>query len=616
LLTNLAALAIERRRQEDNARWLDAFSNVFAASRAPRSAGDIDVLLREIAENVRRLSGADFVVLYEYFEEYGDIHLPPTLAGEVRTENVLRGRGVVIEHKRSAIFRLLKHQSPFFAEDAPRQWNAAGLLSKNSAAEDQSFFTREGVVSSAGIPLSIEDELIGVLFLNYRTPQTFPPGLRENLKMFANQAALAIGNARFSLRSQLYSQNLEALNRIGRELGSAVSRDILQIASLIDEQTRSVIPTRNLFFCLYDANTGRFDHPYLRDQYDSPEAIIPRLDEGLTAYVCRAGEPLFATREALERLFAEGKARLVGSPPAIWLGVPMLVRDKVIGALVVQDYDDETAFSEEHLHLLTAVASQAAIAIDNYRLLHNARLQLAETQENLHLSANAIAVGQITTTFVHEAKNALNGMSLTILNLMEDIAKETDLKSKDDYLEQLASVQSELKRFDDLSRRLQRFTQQGLRPEKKEAHLNEIVVHTLQLLGSALRKHRIRQETRLEQSLDATPIFVDEYQIQQVLMNLILNAIAASTVSGRLVIETRNHLDHVEARVTDFGQGIADEARQELFRPFFTTREDGVGLGLFLSRTLIEKNHQGRIEVFSNGPGNGATFSVCLPRQS
>jgi signal transduction histidine kinase len=246
----------------------------------------------------------------------------------------------------------------------------------------------------------------------------------------------------------------------------------------------------------------------------------------------------------------------------------------------------------------------------------------ARTERGLQVSANAIAVGQIATTFLHEAKNSLSGISLTAQSLHEDIERETDLKSKKDYIDRLVAIQAEVDRFDTLSRRLQRFTQQGLTPQKKEVYLNSIVQQTLVLMGSALRSKGLKKEIKLDPILDTPsgrgkgkghPILADEDQIQQVLMNLILNAVAASGDRRPLVVETRNLSDSVEIKVTDHGTGIQGKIKGNLFKPFFTTKKDGVGLGLFLSRILVEDNHGGSIDV-SSTPGKGATFTVRLPK--
>ncbi len=98
-------------------------------------------------------------------------------------------------------------------------------------------------------------------------------------------------------------------------------------------------------------------------------------------------------------------------------------------------------------------------------------------------------------------------------------------------------------------------------------------------------------------------------------MNLVLNAIHASPERGRLLVETRNHPQEVELRVTDYGRGVSDEVRRKMFDPFFTTRKDGTGLGLYISKLLVEENHGGRIEIESQ-PFKGSTFSVFFPKKA
>jgi len=399
-LASLAAVALGRRQREfDQGRlreWIDANAKVFGASRASGAPEDLDRLLQTIADSAHQISGADLVVLYEYFEDQRDVRLPPAISGGLREEAVILGRGIALKHRESAIFRLIEMKGPCFAENAPEDWVKEGLVDLTAHPQERTFFRREGVVSSAGIPLRVDEERIGILFLNYRTRQTFTREFQDHVTLFANQAALAICNTRIFANARSYNENLEALHQIGRELGSAVPLDIRQIGELIYVQTRIVIPTENFFLCLYEADLDRFSLPFLIDQHDSEQNLLPRLREGLAARVCRSGKALLANRAQQNQIFAQGNAQLVGQSSAIWLGVPLLVREKVIGALVVQDYEKEAAFNEKHERLLTTIASQAASAIDNFRLLRDANLRSQELQALLDIS-QAFGAGQQTS---------------------------------------------------------------------------------------------------------------------------------------------------------------------------------------------------------------------------
>jgi len=81
-----------------------------------------------------------------------------------------------------------------------------------------------------------------------------------------------------------------------------------------------------------------------------------------------------------------------------------------------------------------------------------------------------------------------------------------------------------------------------------------------------------------------------------------------------LLVETRNHGNTVEIRIADRGAGITDDHKRKLFTPFFTTKKEGVGLGLYISKILVHENHGGSIEIAQTAPGKGTTFSICLPK--
>lgn len=294
--------------------------------------------------------------------------------------------------------------------------------------------------------------------------------------------------------------------------------------------------------------------------------------------------------------------------------VPICTEARLLAFLLIESL--EASHFSADLKLLEVLAAQAAVSINRVQLLRDRE----RTQRNLLLSSNAINVGQIATSFVHEAKNSLNGMHLALQLLGEDLLRLPDGKERRISIARLQGVQSEVARFDELSRRLQRFTQMGLRPQKREVYLNDVVNRTLQVLGSALRSKGMKTETRLDPSLDVpaqgrgNPVLVDEQQIQQVLMNLILNAMDASPDRKPLVVETKAQGEHVEMSVTDRGTGIPRNVLAKLFQPFYTTKPGGVGIGLFLSRILVEENHGGSIEISPGSSGKGATFTVRMPR--
>jgi signal transduction histidine kinase len=237
-------------------------------------------------------------------------------------------------------------------------------------------------------------------------------------------------------------------------------------------------------------------------------------------------------------------------------------------------------------------------------------------------SAKAVAAGQIATGFVHEVKNSLNTIALTVKNIGKRIQKEPDIKSKLEYINKIKAIETEIWRSYELSKRLQRFGQR-MTPQKLETYLNEVVTNTLELLESTIKKQKIKLDLKLDSALDkhdiavgkplkGNPIYIDKVQIEQVIINLILNAIEASNPRSRLLVETKFNESTAEIRITDYGKGITSEDLSEIFKPFFTTKQDGVGLGLYICKLIVEESHQGKMYVTTK-PEKGTTFSVQLP---
>ena len=146
-------------------------------------------------------------------------------------------------------------------------------------------------------------------------------------------------------------------------------------------------------------------------------------------------------------------------------------------------------------------------------------------------------------------------------------------------------------------------------PQIKLASLNEVVVKTLELLQPELENRGFHIKTRLARQLPITPI--DPSQIQQVLVNLIKNAIQAMTKQGTLTVQTGEGSEGVWVSIADTGGGIPQEQINRIFEPFFTTKEKGSGLGLMIVQRIV-RAHGGRIELESQ-VGRGTTFRIWLP---
>ncbi len=145
--------------------------------------------------------------------------------------------------------------------------------------------------------------------------------------------------------------------------GVSVTANLDELLRLVHQALREVLYAENCFVALHDRNTGMFHFPFFVDQFDTAPPPT-KMGKSCTAYVFRTGRPMLITRKVFERLAEQGEVELVGTPSPTWLGVPLRTPTETIGVLVVQNYEDEKAYTERDLEFLASVGGQIALAIE------------------------------------------------------------------------------------------------------------------------------------------------------------------------------------------------------------------------------------------------------------
>lgn len=225
-------------------------------------------------------------------------------------------------------------------------------------------------------------------------------------------------------------------------------------------------------------------------------------------------------------------------------------------------------------------------------------------EQQIRNSEKLASVGKLAAGVAHEINNPLGG----ILNCLYNLRKRTLSPARQD--EYLISMEDGLRRVQKIVRQLLDFSQQH-EPELTPTDINAVVERVLVLTNHAFVANHIRLVRQL--GSDLAPIMLDRHMIEQVLMNLILNAIQAIRGEGVITIRTRVDHDTCAIDVEDTGCGIPPHVLPRIFDPFFTTKGigEGTGLGLSVSLGIVER-HGGRILVESE-VGRGTLFTVCLP---
>jgi PAS domain S-box-containing protein len=228
-------------------------------------------------------------------------------------------------------------------------------------------------------------------------------------------------------------------------------------------------------------------------------------------------------------------------------------------------------------------------------------------EQQIRNSEKLASVGKLAAGVAHEINNPLGG----ILNCLYNLRKGTLSPSRQE--EYVASMEEGLRRVQKIVRQLLDFSQQH-NPELALADINQVVNRVLLLTDHLFGPHRVVLETDL--SPDLPELMIDRHMMEQVLMNLILNAIQAMRSGGLLKIRTAVNAGNCLVEVKDTGCGIPISVLPRIFDPFFTTKNEGEGTGLGLSVSLgIVERHGGKISVDSE-VGRGTVFTLSIPLTS
>jgi two-component system NtrC family sensor kinase len=230
--------------------------------------------------------------------------------------------------------------------------------------------------------------------------------------------------------------------------------------------------------------------------------------------------------------------------------------------------------------------------------------EMKKINAQLFRSEKLASLGKLAAGVAHEINNPLTGILTNSSLLLEDMEKD------DPKYEDVEVMVKETIRCREIVKRLLDFARQT-RPQKRLASINALIDNIILLVRNQTSFRNILIEKDL--SADIPDILVDPDQIQQVFVNIILNAAEAMTKGGSLKIRSARSADRESIVITfaDTGPGISEEVRERIFDPFYTTKEHGTGLGLSISYGIVEQ-HGGTISVDSN-PGKGSTFTISLP---
>ncbi|HJW84897.1 MAG TPA: GAF domain-containing protein, partial [Anaerolineae bacterium] len=454
---------------------------------------------------------------------------------------------------------------------------------------------------AACVPLRSRDRVVGTLLVA-GTRRIDQAGL-DLLGAIGSQVGGAIERALLFDAAQRRSEDLVVLNDITRTVTSSLDLDIVLTRAM--RGIREILRVEAGSLILADEDTGelRFRKTLSREQEMIIDSTL-RPGEGIVGQVVATHEPMLVNDAARDERFSPRTDRIRGLAIRSMLAVPVIIKDRAVGAIEVINKIDG-AFNNDDLEMLQVLAASVSVAVENARLygeLADFTRQLERSQEQLIQAEKLAATGRLAASIAHEINNPLQA----IHNCLHLVANRPLEEDKAKYY--LNMAQEEVLRLMTIVQRTLDF----YRPSKGRevlADVNSLVESVLALANKRLEHGRIKVQRRLSPDVPRLQVVAD--QITQVFLNLVINAVEAMPDGGELTISTQHRDGQVYIRFGDTGPGVNPDQAKKIFEPFYTTKHSGTGLGLAVSYGIIQR-HGGEIAVES-APGRGATFIVSVP---
>ncbi len=373
---------------------------------------DLGELSSLILRRVVRALGLDAASLYLFDPSSGTYTLYEA-SGAVETRNA------PVFAETDGFIQLLR-VSRRAVQRSPANGDAFGALSE----EEKARVNRLRAVLF--LPLSTKNRLVGWLNLGARgSGELYTAEETELLDAFADRAAVAIENARLFAESNRRLAELAALNEIGAAINSA--RSLEETLETIYRETGRLMDAANLYIALHDPERGEVSFPLTMERGQRRAVAPRRFANGLTEHILRTQQPLLIAERVEEKVRGLG-LDLIGEVPYSWLGVPILHEGQARGVIAVQSFEPDTPYDIEDLTILTAIANQAAIAIENARLYELTDQALARRLEEITvlsdfartLAAVALNPAQVAEQTLSRAIDALQAQAGALVHYDED----------------------------------------------------------------------------------------------------------------------------------------------------------------------------------------------------
>ncbi len=496
------------------------------------------------------------------------------------------------------------------------------ILIGDSGQEDDFVAAEHQIVCEACAPILTPDRVLGAVLLEEESVARLSEADLNLITTLANTISVALENVRLNVEADARIASLASANRdlaavtaTGTRLAATLNLDA--VCALVADELGRIVNAPSLFVASYTAGAPDATVRVAISGREHISFATMPLDRSLSGWVIRHRMPLlFLTGTDVDDFLINSGITIMEERPQSLLAVPLIVGSSVVGAVSISS-PLPNAYTEQQVSVVQTIAAQAAVAVNNALLYDKVQQQVSEMQRlNAELaSANALK-SEFLATMSHELRTPLNaiiGFSELLTNGIVTEADEIaaclrDILSSGRHLLDLINDVLDISKIEAGRMELKQ-TLFDIREEM------QTVARTVAPLIAARGHQLLTDEPR-----DAIPVFADRQRIRQIILNLVSNAIKFTPDGGVITMRIASEPtepDMVAFAVQDTGIGIKDEDVPKLFEKFrqldssHNRRYEGTGLGLALTKQLVELNG-GTMHV-TTVYGHGSTFTFTVP---